>query len=152
MGGRRIVIPVIVGILILGTLGLSQITEVFPGTAKILDANEKTTQIVFNSKNLEQLDPFAIAIKTTDETLNNNIILQNDDELFVALEANKIYAFEFRPFLISNGSPDFKYSFAAPTGANVRINDNEWEANVARTTIDGTTELFISTNNSDEKT
>jgi len=152
MGDRRVVIPVIVGILILGSIVLSQTAETFSDTSESLDANDQSTPVVLDSKNLELLDPFAISIKTADETLTNNAILQNDDELFVALEANKVYAFEFRPFLISNGSPGFKYSFDVPEGAIVRINDNEWQANTARTAIDGTTSLFIYTNNSDEKT
>jgi len=128
--GVRGVLPVIVGILILGALGFSQKTDALS----------------------ESSDPFAILIKTHDEILKNHSILQNDDELFVSLEANKTYAFEFRPFLISNDKSNFEYSFDVPPGAFVKINDNQWQPNLAHTTKDGTSNLLIATNNSDEKT
>jgi len=59
------------------------------------------------------------------QPLNNYSLVQNDDELFVALEANKRYAFEQRVLIVSvSVTPDFKYSFTIPADATIKI-DNE---------------------------
>ena len=62
--------------------------------------------------------PVSIVLKTSDEIVNNSIVLQDDDELLVAVEANKSYFIE--AVLIcyqESGSADYKFKFTVPTAA-----------------------------------
>lgn len=61
------------------------------------------------------------AKKTSDETVSSSTTLQNDDELFIALEANKTYAFEFFLLVLTNAAPDFKWAITGPSGATGRV-------------------------------
>jgi hypothetical protein len=56
------------------------------------------------------------ARKTVDETVNNSATLQNDDELFVAVEASLTYDFEAEIFYNSGTTPDFKFGWTFPAG------------------------------------
>lgn len=60
--------------------------------------------------------------KTSDETLNNDNALQNDDELFLALAANEIWAFYMLIKSSSHANADIRYDFAAPAGATLSFN------------------------------
>jgi len=63
-------------------------------------------------------DPnFDIVVKSVDETINSSTVLQNDDELTVALDANSSYFAAIFLGFNSDATPDFKYSFTIPTGA-----------------------------------
>lgn len=87
------------------------------------------------------------AFKSIDESLISNNVAQNDDELFVALEANATY--RIAADLISNSgtTPDISYSWSIPTsatgawtitslvGAAVYLGSLAWSATAA---IDGT--------------
>ena len=54
--------------------------------------------------------PFANIVKSTDETVVSNTTVQDDNELFVRLRANKVYAFTL--LLFCGGTvPDIKYTF-----------------------------------------
>lgn len=55
--------------------------------------------------------------KTADETINSSTTLQDDDELTVAVEANKRYRVLCMIRLTSDPAPDFKYAFTVPTDA-----------------------------------
>lgn len=85
-------------------------------------------------------------VKQSTETVNNSDTLQNDNDFFVALEANKSYSFDMMLFLVSGGTPDFKYAFTVPTGATIRINDIRWEPDFPYDTLDGTVADVIPTN------
>lgn len=64
------------------------------------------------------------ASKTANETVNNSNVLQNDDHLKVALEANKAYSFELKIWLSSGATPDFKYTFTMPSGGDASWGDS----------------------------
>jgi hypothetical protein len=56
--------------------------------------------------------------KPSDETLNNVATLQDDDDLFVAVEANSIYTVELILLYVSNNNPgDLKFAWSMPAGA-----------------------------------
>lgn len=57
------------------------------------------------------------ARKTVDETVNNSAVLQDDDELFVALAASTTYRIALDLVWNSGTTPDFKYDWTVPSGA-----------------------------------
>lgn len=59
-------------------------------------------------------------IKAADEIVNNSTILQNDDELGIAVEANKLYLFRLRLRLVSTAVANFKFAFTIPAAASMR--------------------------------
>jgi len=61
---------------------------------------------------------FARVVKTADESVVTSTVLQDDDELFVALNANKTYAFVLFLIINTNTSADFKAAFTHPAGSN----------------------------------
>lgn len=60
---------------------------------------------------------FARVIKILDETINSDIVLHNDNELFVALEASKTYGFIFLVYQNTGSTPDIDFAFSVPSGA-----------------------------------
>jgi hypothetical protein len=54
--------------------------------------------------------------KTTNETVNNSTTLQNDDELFIAVEASVTYDFEAEIIYNSGATPDLKFGWTFPSG------------------------------------
>ncbi len=60
------------------------------------------------------------ARKTANETVNNSAVLQNDDELFVAVEASCVYHMELRLSYTSGTTPDLKIAWTYPTGTTIR--------------------------------
>jgi len=60
---------------------------------------------------------FARVVKKADESVSNTNTLQDDDELVVALSANKTYWGFIIIYLVSGAIPDYRYSFTLPTGA-----------------------------------
>ena len=61
---------------------------------------------------------FAIRTKPVDEIVNNTIVVQDDDELFIPLNANTNYGF-LVTYLTNNVNPaaDFRATFIGPAGA-----------------------------------
>lgn len=57
------------------------------------------------------------AYKSADETVNNSATFQNDDHLFVSVQANGVYDLFLYAVYSSGGTPDFKEQFTAPAGA-----------------------------------
>lgn len=57
------------------------------------------------------------ARKTSDETVNNSAVLQNDDQLVAAMVASATYRFHLRLIINSGTTPDFKFTFTLPAGA-----------------------------------
>lgn len=56
--------------------------------------------------------------KTANETINNSAVLQNDDALVLAVEANSTYLVDLRLIINSNTTADFKMTFTVPAGAS----------------------------------
>lgn len=54
--------------------------------------------------------------KTSTETVNGSDVLQNDDELLMAMAANEVVAFVGVLFYASGATPDFKAAFTIPSG------------------------------------
>lgn len=62
-----------------------------------------------------------LVIKATDETVNNSTVLQNDDHLVFAVEANSIYIIEMALTTLSDTTaPDIDFIFAKPAGGIIR--------------------------------
>lgn len=60
------------------------------------------------------------AYKTSDETVSSNATVQNDDELFVTVSANKVYAvLWWTAWTCANTTSDFRQDFDGPTGATM---------------------------------
>jgi hypothetical protein len=72
--------------------------------------NTKHTSLTANKLNKR-------IIKTVDETLTNSTVLQNDNELSVALEANKRYGFSGLILHAGPAAADMNATFIGPTGA-----------------------------------
>lgn len=91
---------------------------------------------------------FARVVKKIDQTVNNSSTLVNDDELVVALEANKNYAYYLMLFFSSPATPQIKKLFSVPAGAlGLRLN-GAWTPNSAISTRDVITSSAIATNGS----
>lgn len=55
--------------------------------------------------------------KTVDETVNGSDVLQDDDDLVLAVEATGLYRLELRAVQNSGATPAFKCAFTLPSGA-----------------------------------
>jgi len=59
--------------------------------------------------------------KTTDEVVNNSDVLQDDDELFFAIDANDVYFVDVYLFVYTIGlATDFKFDVSGPAGASFK--------------------------------
>lgn len=82
-----------------------------------------TTRVITmpdNDVNLGDIGGSSLSVgKAADETLNDDAVMQNDDDLLFAVEANSEY--RMRVFLIwsSDGSADFKLGFSGPSGTTM---------------------------------
>ena len=72
---------------------------------------------------------FARIVKKADETVNNSTTFQDDDELVVALNANKTYGFILLIYLDTSSVADIKETFTIPSGASGdRSSSTDWSA------------------------
>ena len=88
------------------------------------------------------------AFKTADETVNNSNVLQNDNDLVLSLEANKIYTFELHLVVAMKANSDFKHAFTQPAGVTsymTRYSDSS--TTVAATATTTWSSLISSSNN-----
>jgi len=60
---------------------------------------------------------FARKVKTVDETIQSDIVVHDDDELFIPLTINRVFGFLFMGVITSAGPADFKWTFTIPSGA-----------------------------------
>ena len=60
------------------------------------------------------------ARKTANETLNAVAVAQNDDELFVSVDASCVYRLETRLSFVSGITPDLKINWTYPVGTTIR--------------------------------
>ena len=76
------------------------------------------------------------ALKGTSENVTSSTTLQNDDELFVAVEASCSYLMDGLVLYSGDGSNDIKLAFTFPTGATVHWSGigahTAWTGNVAQ--------------------
>ena len=70
---------------------------------------------------------FARVVKKVDETVTSSSTLQDDDELKVALSANKTYGIMLFILLESSFTPDYKHAFTIPSGATITGNHSTAE-------------------------
>lgn len=59
-------------------------------------------------------------IKKADESISNDDVLHNDNELFFSGEANKIYTGRFLLYNTKDNLVGVKYKFTLPVGATIR--------------------------------
>lgn len=62
-----------------------------------------------------------IVRKTADEIVNNSDILQDDDELFLAVGANEIWSVFLYLIATTGVDPDFKFAFTVPVGGSISL-------------------------------
>ena len=67
---------------------------------------------------LQRIVPLA-AYKAADEIVNNSSTFQNDDDLFLSLEANAVYEGHLHLLYNSGSTPDLKYQFTKPSGCTL---------------------------------
>ena len=81
-----------------------------------------------------------VAIKAADETVNNSTVLQDDNELTLAVEANTIYKCLVYLRFTSSAVADFKRAFTVPAGATLSLTQlvNAAGADPTAVEIDGT--------------
>jgi len=66
---------------------------------------------------------FARVVKKVDQTKNSDTTLADDDELVIALNANKAYGYYFPFFFNSGAIPDIKFLLSIPAGATALLMD-----------------------------
>lgn len=100
--------------LLLNTLQFDSVNEVFRWVAAPTPTPPNT---------------FAVIVKKVTEIVNNSSVLQNDDELFFAALANKIYGFMIFLNYNSSVTADLNTAFNVPVGASVTwaLTDNNGE-------------------------
>lgn len=62
---------------------------------------------------------FAKIVKTTDETVANSTVLQDDDVLLFTPTINRTYNFMLLLLFNAPATPDLKYAFSVPAGATI---------------------------------
>jgi len=88
--------------------------------------------------------------KAGDESVNDSIVLQNDDDLVLAVGANDVWLIHMLLYLISaTANPDLDYAFAVPAGGAVRIMD-AWSDTTANPHSDGTNERTVALVNAEQ--
>lgn len=65
---------------------------------------------------LASLNPGTTAYKTADETIISTGTYQDDDHLFVTVEANGVYVYTVEGAYSSGVTPDFRFQFSVPSG------------------------------------
>ncbi len=93
--------------------------------------------------------PFAVIIKTVDETVTSSTVLQNDNDLFFVAKANKIYIVEFR-LIAEEGGGGLDTVWAIPSGT-MFLNDGNWDNSAVADALPATTELGIAASGTDER-
>jgi len=72
----------------------------------------------FEAANKRYVDRTLKAVKSADETIDTSTVMQNDDELVVAVQANTTYKFVLILMINSVAAADFKWQMALPAGAS----------------------------------
>ena len=95
--------------------GASTWTRLAKGAANtFLKMNSGATAPEWSSIGVGEI---TVVRKTSDETVNNSTVLQNDNELFLPIAANEVWFFEMRLLTNSSAAADFKTTITLPSGA-----------------------------------
>ena len=84
-------------------------------------------------------------MKGTDETVNNSNVLQADDDIVIALEANSKYSLDHYFIVESTASADFQYNYTVPSGATGERLGGVWDADTITALLNITTADFVAT-------
>jgi len=68
-----------------------------------------------------KLDTIKFIVKVADETINSSTTFQDDDELLLAVAANKEYSGYCQFFMDGNATADLKATFSGPAGSTGRL-------------------------------
>jgi len=79
---------------------------------------------------------FAKVVKTVDQSQTDNAVPIDDDELFIPLNANKIYGMILIIWGISQLVPDYRHQVSIPAGATLTANIGTWNGDQDNATID----------------
>lgn len=111
----------------------------------------------FTDITLANISNIQVVRKVIDETVNNSAVLQNDDALFFASEANETWAaiIFLRITQGASATPNFKLAITAPSGAVIRYGGT-WEIAGATSATDQSTgisgtALSVATDSSEVK-
>lgn len=66
-----------------------------------------------------RLNSALLVSKPIDESVINNATLQDDDHLFLSVEATGAYDMTLRAFINANVNPDLKVGWSAPSGSTM---------------------------------
>ncbi len=69
--------------------------------------------------------PFTTVVKKIDEIISSTATPQNDDELFFACSANRVYSFELQVFADAPAVSAFATQWSLPTGATGRVSSGQ---------------------------
>lgn len=77
-----------------------------------------------------ELRPISVR-KASDQTQSATIVLLNDTELFVSVEANLTYAFQLDLIYEAGTAADYRWAFTFPTGAAVSWGEHSFDSGLA---------------------
>lgn len=72
-----------------------------------------------NMENTSGISGIRGIIKTANETVNNSTVMQDDDALVIAVEANARYSFLLMLSIQIKAASDFKYQFTVPASTTL---------------------------------
>ena len=92
-----------------------------PSWSTILNAHVNASAALAYSKmqNTSGILGMRGIVKTADETVNNSTVMQNDDALVIAVEANARYGMMIILRCTFLAASDFKFQFTLPAGASI---------------------------------
>jgi hypothetical protein len=97
--------------------------------------------LIAQQANLQNI-PYAVVVKSADETRNSDITQTPDSEIKFNARANKTYFVQLYLATNSHVTADFDYAFTVPSGTAELINST-WDANTNQTFEDWTAEQFL---------
>jgi len=84
-----------------------------------------STLIVYETTPSTLTIPFTTVVKIIDEVITSTATPQNDDELFFACSANRVYSFELQVFADAPAVSAFATQWSLPTGATGRVSSGQ---------------------------
>ncbi len=94
--------------------------------AEVTDVNELTAHLKGIDNLLADVVAQKVVFKTAIETLTTDIVLQNDDHLFLAIAADEDWAYTFNLQMNSPTAADFKLRITVPSGASGIVDVLAW--------------------------
>ena len=86
---------------------------------------------------------FGRGVKKITELITNDSTLSDDNDLIIAVNANKTYGFLLMLNIQSDNVPKFKYAFSLPAGASGSMIAGAWDATTATGIGDVTTSVTV---------